>query len=151
LQAGDSPLAASKYRWLTNPNNMDREHWNSFKALRESTPKTARAWGIKEVAMSLWHYTSRTWAEKGWKRWLGWALRSRLEPMKKAAVTIRNHLWGIINATVLNVYSSHAESINSRIKMIKACSCGSRNKLRFRNAIYCHLDGLSLYSERLGL
>ena len=79
--------------------------------------------------MSLWHYVSRTWAEKAWKRWLSSALRSRLEPMKKAAATIRNHLWGIINAIVLDVHNGHAESINSRIKMIKIRSCGFRNKL----------------------
>lgn len=149
LQAGDSPLTGSKYRWLTNPNNMDRERWNSFKALRESTLKTARAWGIKQLAMSLWHYVSRTWAEKAWKRWLSWAMRSRLEPMKKAAATLRNHLWGIINAIVLNVHNGHAESMNSRIKMIKTRSCGFRNKLRFRNAIYFHLGGLDLYPKGL--
>ena len=147
LQKGDSALTGSKYRWLTNPHNMDRERWNSFKALRESTLKTARAWGIKELAMSLWHYVNRMWAEKAWKRWLSWALRSRLEPMKKAAATIRNHLWGIINAIVLNVHNGHAESMNSRIKMIKTRSCGFRNKLRFRNAIYFHLGGLDLYPE----
>ncbi|WP_330178370.1 hypothetical protein [Candidatus Vondammii sp. HM_W22] len=36
-----------------------------FKALRDSTLKIARAWGIKEFAMSLWHYASKTWARKG--------------------------------------------------------------------------------------
>ena len=149
LQAGDSTLTGSKYRWQTFPNNMDRGRWNSFKALRESTLKTARAWGIKQLAMSLWHYVSRTWAEKAWKRWLSWALRSRLEPMKKAATTIRNPLWGIINAIVLDVHNGHAESINSRIKMIKTRRCGFRNKRRFRNAIYFHLGGLDLYPKGL--
>ena len=47
LQKGDSALTGSKYRWLTNPHNMDRERWNSFKALRESTLKTARAWASR--------------------------------------------------------------------------------------------------------
>uniref|UniRef100_UPI003AF8A40C hypothetical protein n=1 Tax=Thiolapillus sp. TaxID=2017437 RepID=UPI003AF8A40C len=39
------------------------------KALRDSTLKTARAWAIKELAMSLWHYVSKTWARKGWEQW----------------------------------------------------------------------------------
>ncbi|WP_419648623.1 transposase [Thiolapillus sp.] len=38
--------------------------------------------------MSLWHYVSKTWARKGWEQWLSWAVRSRLEPIKKVAKTI---------------------------------------------------------------
>ena len=100
---------------------------------------------VKEFAMTLWNYTSRTWAEKGWKRWLSWAIRSRLEPVKKVARTIREHLWGILNAVVLKADNGGAESLNSRIKMIKVRSRGFRNKERFRNAIYFHLGGLNLY------
>lgn len=53
----------------------------TLKELRESTLKSARAWAIKEFAMSPWHYVSKTWARKGWERWLSWAVRSRLSPM----------------------------------------------------------------------
>jgi len=142
---GRDDLARTKHRWLMNPQNMSVEQWRGFKALRESTLKTARAWAIKEFGMSLWHYSSRTWAEKGWQRWLSWATRSRLEPVKKVARTIKEHLWGIINAVVLKADNGGAESINSRIKMIKVRSRGFRNKERFRNAIYFHLGGLDLY------
>ena len=94
--------------------------------------------------MSQWHYVSRTWARKGWERWLSWAMRCRLEPVRQAAGTIRNHLWGILNAIVLKVTNGPAEGINSRIKMIKVRSRGFRNKQRFANAIYFHLGGLDL-------
>ncbi|WP_445083863.1 transposase [Candidatus Vondammii sp. HM_W22] len=49
---------------------MTRRQRLRFKALRDSTLKTARAWAIKEFAMSLWHCASKTWARKGWERWL---------------------------------------------------------------------------------
>jgi transposase len=126
---------------------MSRTQWYDFKSLRESTLKTARAWAIKEFAMTLWSYVSRTWAEKGWKRWLAWAVRSRLEPVKKVAKTIKTHLWGILNAIVLNANNAGAESINGRIKLIKVRSRGFRNKTRFRNAIYFHLGDLDLYPD----
>lgn len=142
---GREDLKGTKHHWLTNPANMSLRQWREFKALRESTLKTARSWAIKEFAMTLWNYTSRTWAEKGWKRWLSWAVRSQLEPVKKVARMIRDHLWGILNAVVLKVDNGGAESINSRIKMIKVRSRGFRNKKRFRNAIYFHLGGLDLY------
>jgi transposase len=44
---------------------------------RDSTLKTARAWAIKELAMSLWRYVSKTWASKGWEKRMSWAVRSR--------------------------------------------------------------------------
>jgi len=145
LAEGRDDLTRTKHHWLMNPQNMSLGQWRGFKALRESTLRTARAWAIKEFAMSLWHYSSRTWATKAWVRWLSWAVRSRLEPVKKVARTVKEHLWGIINAVVLKADNGGAESINSRIKMIKVRSRGFRNKDRFRNAVYFHLGGLDLY------
>lgn len=135
--------------WLTNPANMSAKQWRWFRDLRESSLKTARAWALKEAAMGLWHYARRPWAVKAWKKWLSWAVRCRLEPMKKVARTIKEHFWGILNAIILKVTNGPAESINSRIKTIKVRSRGFRNKERFRNAIYFHLGGLNLYPESI--
>ncbi len=76
-------------------------------------------------------------------------MRSGLEPIKKVAGTIKNHLWGILNAIVLEVNNGPAESLNSRIKIIKVHSRGFRRKERFANAIYSHLGGLNLYPEEV--
>lgn len=147
MAEGYEDLKGSKYDWLTNSKNMTRQQKQGFKALRDSTLKTARAWAIKEFAMSLWHYVSKTWARKGWEQWLSWAVRCRLDPIKEVARTIKQHLWGILNAVVLKVSNGPAEGLNSRIKMIKVRSRGFRNKERFANAIYFHLGGLDLYPE----
>lgn len=95
--------------------------------------------------MGLWHYLTRWGAERGWQRWLSWAKRCRMGPMVKVARTVEKHLWGIVNAVVLRVDNASAESINSRIKMIKTRARGFRNKERFRTAIYFYLGGLDLY------
>ena len=147
MSEGWEDLKGTKYDWLTNLRNLSRKRQCEFKVLRASTLKTARAWAIKDLAMHLWDYVSRTWAEKRWKQWLSWAVRSRLEPIKKVARTIKAHLWGIINAIILKVSNGASESINSRINMIKIRSRGFRNKARYKNAIYFHLGGLDLYPE----
>ena len=140
-------LTGTKYDWLTNPKNMSARQKKRFNQLKTSSLKTARAWAIKEFSQNLWHYVHPTWALKGWKRWLSWAMRCRLEPMKDAAETIKNHLWGIINAVILKVSNGPAESINSRIKTVKVRARGFRNIQRFINAIYFYLGGLDLYPE----
>jgi transposase len=147
LVQGCSELTGTKHVWLTSRANMSINQLIWFKKLRESSLKTARAWALKETAMGLWHYVSRTWALKGWKKWLSWAFRSRLPQIRKVAWTVKNHLWGILNAIVLKANNGLAESLNSRIKMIKIRSRGFRNKERFRAAIYFHLGGLDLYPE----
>jgi len=147
MSEGWEDLKGTKYDWLTNLRNLSRKRQRSFKILRKSTLKTARAWAIKDLAMHLWNYVSRTWAEKRWKQWLSWAVRCRLEPVKKVARTIKEHLWGILNAILLKTSNGASESINSRVKMLKIRSRGFRNKARYRNAIYFHLGGLKLYPE----
>ena len=146
---GDDRLTRTKYLWLQNPENMSEDRHEAFENLRDTNLKVARAWAIKETARDLWGYVRRTWAEKAWKKWLGWIARCRLEPMKKAGRTIKEHLWGIINAIVLRVTNAGSESINARIQWIKRTACGFRNRERFRNAILFHCGGLDLYPSSL--
>ena len=145
MAQGDETLKGSKHDWLYNLKNMTLKRKRQFKSLRESTLRTARAWGIKQLAMSLWHYASKVWACKRWPQWLSSAMRCRLAPMKRVAQTIKKHLWGILNAIVLKVSNGPAEGIHNRIKMVKVRSRGFRNKQRFANAIFFYLGGLDLY------
>jgi len=147
MQEGWDDLKGTKYDWLTNLRNLPRKRQCTFKVLRASTLKTARAWAIKTLAMKLWHYASRTWAKKGWTQWYAWAIRSRLAPIKKVARTIKTHLWGILNAVLLQANNGASESMNSRIQGLKIRSRGFRNKARYIQAIYFHFGGLELYPE----
>ncbi len=150
LQAqGDDRLKKSKYLWLTNPANQNRKQKNAFQSLRHSELKVARAWAIKELAMTLWGYVSRGWAERMWKRWYSWAIRCRLEPIKKVARMIKRHWQGVINAVTSNITNASSEGMNSKIQWIKRKACGYRNRERFRNAIYFHLGGLDLYPKAI--
>lgn len=147
LSEGDAMLKGPKYQWLQNPHNMSKAQERHFAVLRDSHLKTARAWAMKEMAMDIWRYQSRGWAVKARDQWFVWAQRCRLAPMKKVAATLKEHLWGILNAIVLGVHNGHAESSNARIQRIKARACGFRNRERFRNAIYFHCGGLDLMPE----
>lgn len=144
-RVGDDRLKQSKYLWLMNPHGLDGDQKQRFQALRCSELKVARAWAIKELAMNLWDYVRRGWAEKMWNRWYGWAIRSRLEPIKRVARMIKRHWDGVMNAVTSNITNATSEGMNSKIQWIKRKACGYRNRERFRNAIYFHLGGLDLY------
>ncbi len=116
---GDNRLKGTKYLWLQSPDALNEERWEHLDALRNASLKTARAWAIKELASTLWTYRSRGWARKAWLRWYDWAIRSRLEPIKKAARMVKKNLDGILNATVMGVTNARSEAINAKIQWIK--------------------------------
>lgn len=61
----------------------------------------------------------------------------RLDPIKKVARMVKNHLVGILNAVVLGATNAMAEGgINSAIQRIKYNARGYRNRDNFRAAIY---------------
>ncbi|MEZ6015617.1 MAG: ISL3 family transposase [Planctomycetota bacterium] len=141
---GDRSLVRTNFLWLRNPENMDKNQSAFFDRMKRIAVRTSLAWALKEQAMCLWHYSSRTWTRKGWDAWISWAKRSRLEPMKKVAASISSHVDGIINAVVLSATNAASESIDASIQCVKRMACGFRNRERFRNAIYFHLGGLDL-------
>jgi len=145
MKDGDDILKGTKYYWLQNPRNMTVRRRRELGDLRSANLQTGRGWSLKATAMDLWHYSTRGWAKKAWRWWIGWAMRSRLEPMKKVARMVRNHLNGILNAIIHKVTNAGSESINSKIQWIKRQACGFRNRSRFRTAIFFHCGGLDLY------
>jgi transposase len=145
LAHGDDSLKGTRFIWLANPDNMDAAASGTLDALHQMNLKTGKAWAFKETAMCIWRFAQRSRAKAEWKAWIAKAVRSRLEPIKKVARMIRDHLWGIVNAMALKITNAASESINSKVQRIKRAACGFRNRDRFRNAILFHLGALDLY------
>lgn len=67
--------------------------------------------------------------------------------VKNMVLTLKLHLWGILNELSLGVHNGHAENTHARSQRIKARACGFRSRERFRNAIYFHCGGLEIMPE----
>ena len=141
----ENGLTGKRFLWLRNSASLSYSQRQNLKALRSIATKTGRAWLLKEYARQLWDYSSKTWAEKAWMKWYSKAIRSRLEPIKMIARSIKKNLWGILNAITHDANNGMAESINSKIKMLKVKCRGFRNSERFKTAILFHCGGFSLY------
>ena len=59
--------------------------------------QTVRAYLLKEQFQQFWDYDSPTWAGKILDQWIALVMRSRIEPMKKVAKTLRSHRKLILN------------------------------------------------------
>ena len=148
-ERGDDRLVGSKHLWLYHPDRLPEQRAERFEALRRSTLKTARAWSIKELAMEMWESPDRETATAIFQAWYGWAIRSRLEPIKRVARMIKRHLTGVLNAIATGATNARLEGLNTKVQWLKRSARGFRNRDRFRNAIYFHLGGLDLYPAAL--
>jgi transposase len=137
-------LHLSRYIWMRNEKNLTARHRQIKDQLSQVATKTARAWAILSYAKTLWDYTNSETAINAWKKWYGWAIRSRLKPMKTAANAIKEKLWGIVNAIVEKRTNAMAESINAKLKMIKVRAKGFRSEERYKTTIMFYLGGLKL-------
>lgn len=145
MESGDETLKGSKYLWLYSRENVPERRRDEFAALMRQELKVGRAWAIKEALRRLWHYVYPASGWKFWKRWYFWATHSRLEPIRKAAETIRRHIDNILTYYQHPVTNAMSEGLNSKIQKIKSMACGFRNTENFKTAIYFHCGGLDLY------
>jgi transposase len=144
-ERGDETLSRTRHLWLYHPDNLPEKHRATFDELVAKALKTSRAWALKELAMEMWESRDREDATAIFEGWYSWAIRSRLEPMKRVARTMKRHLAGILTAIASGVTNARLEGINTVIQGLKRSARGFRNRDRFRTAIYFHLGGLQLY------
>lgn len=142
---GNSILKGTKFMWLYCQEKLPFSYQESFFELKASNLKTARAWAIKESLRDLWRSESRAEVETFWRRWYFWASHSRLQPVKKIANTLKDHLYGILCYCKHRITNALTEGINSQIETLRKAACGFRNKQVFRTVILFHLGGLDMY------
>jgi transposase len=142
---GDDTLTGSRNMWLYGEENLPEKYEAVFAALRAADLKTARAWAIKESLRQLWKQRSRAAGERWWKSWNAWAVRSRLEPIKKVSAMIHRHLPNVLTYFKHRITNAGSEAINSVIQMLKKRAFGYRSFPNFRTAVLFHCGGLSLY------
>jgi len=148
-EGGDDTLKGTKHLWLYHPDRLPEKHRERFDALAAKALKTSRAWMLKELAMEMWEARDAAEAVEIFKGWYSWAIRSRLEPIKRVARMLRRHLEGVLNAIRSGVTNARLEGLATRIQWLKRSARGYRNRERFRAAIYFHLGGLNLYPASL--
>lgn len=142
---GDDRLKRTKYLWLSSQENVGESRLPLFQELQQSELKTARAYAIKETLRHLWGYQSQGWARRFFKGWYGWAIRSRLEPVKQVARMLARRLGNVITYCQHAITNAVAEGLNSKIMAIKRRAGGYRNPTNFKTVIYFYCAGLRLY------
>ncbi len=146
LQAiGDDILKNTRQLWLYGMENVPAQHARRFDEIKEINLETSRAWMIKEVFRGFWLSPGVKAAERYFEKWYGWAIRSRLDPVKKVARMCKAHVGNILTFFVHRLTNGPIEGLNNKIQGLIKKAFGYRSKERFKNDIFFHLGGLDLY------
>jgi transposase len=137
IRAGESRRMASegrapvlkKSRWLLlkRQENLKPEQRFRLRDLLRYNLKTVRAYLLKEAFQQLWEYNSPIWAGRFLDEWCRQVMRSRIEPMKKIARSLREHRELILNyfrAQKL-LSSGVVEGLNNKAKVTMRNPMGS--------------------------
>ena len=144
---GSDMLAGSRYSWLKSPENLGEDQRRILDDLCGRNLKTSRAWAIKETFNEFWASRNEAFAEGVFRRWYSWAIRSRLEPVKRVARMLKKHYYGLETWFEHRISNAVSEGLNSRIQTLKSAARGFRNFANYRTRILFFCGKLDMRPE----
>ena len=137
-------LTSTRYIWLKNPENLTAKQKKQLETLRHENMKTAKVYQMKLTFQDIYRIQEPEAANEAIKKWLSWAARSRIEPVKRFGKMVKEHYAGIMHYFISRLTTGKMEGINSRIQEIKRRARGFRNIDNFITMIYLETAGLEL-------
>jgi transposase len=137
-------LKHSRWVLLNRPENLTEQQSVKLKELLKYNLKAVRAYLLREEFQRFWEYRSPFWARRFLREWCTKALRSRIEPMKAVARTLRKHEELLLNWFVAKgtISSGTVEGLNYNAKLTMKKAYGYRTLLGVKIALYHRLGAL---------
>jgi transposase len=131
-------LKNTKYLWLKNYVNLTCSEIQKITELKKQKYKlkTVRAMQMKEAFQDIYLALTKEEFQLGFKHWISWAKRSRLEPMKKAAKSIQKHWDGVMKWFDTRLSNGFLEGMNTKIQAAKRKAYGYRSFRSYSTIIY---------------
>jgi transposase len=133
-------------RWLVlkRPEHLTEKQEPRLADLLRFNLRTVRAYLLKEDFQAFWEYVSPAWAGKFLDRWCRRTMRSRLEPMKKIAASLRAHRELILNwfRARKEISAAAVEGLNGKLKLVTKRAYGFRGYRCLEVALYHALGDL---------
>ncbi len=141
---GWSILKRSRWLLLRRRKNLSGKQRYRLRNILQWDLRTVRAYLLKESLNALWEYKSPTYAGRCLDAWCRQVMRSRLDPMKKVARSLRNHRELILNwFHARRQYNSGVvEGMNTIVKLRFRQAFGFRTFDGIEVALYHQLGAL---------
>lgn len=135
-----------KSRWclLKRKEHLTDRQTVKLQELLQYNLQSVRAYLLREDFQRFWEYVSPTWAGKFLDEWCRRTMRSRLDPLKKVARTLRSHRELILNWFVARgeISAGAVEGLNNKVKLVARKSYGFRTARVAKLALFHNLGRL---------
>ena len=129
-----------------NPQGWSARQTNAMHWLQHSTLKSARAWRLKMALRAVYAKAAQDNHEAQAKEdlldWISWARRSRLEPFKKFAQTLKNRFDAVVRGMLDNRSNAYVEAMNGLLQQAKRAARGFRTASHFIAIAYLRMSKL---------
>ena len=131
-------LKDARYSVLKNRENLTANQKTKLDELLMSklNLKTVRAFHIRENFQTIYKAKTNEEYITLLKKWYFWATHSKIEPIKKAAYTIKRHWDGIVKWKESQINNGILEGLNSVIQAAKSKARGFRTLKNFKLIAY---------------
>lgn len=143
-QAGQEVLKHSRWCLLKRPENLNEKQTAKLAELLRCNLRSVRAWLQREDFQRFWEYRSWYWAGQFLGDWCDRAMRSRLEPMKKVARSLREHAGLLLNwfRAKGTISAGVVEGMNYNVKLTMKKAYGFRSLGVLKVSLYHKLGAL---------
>ncbi len=137
-------LKGGRWLLLKRPDNLTEKQAVKLSELLEYNLKSIRSYLMKEDFQQFWTYTHPAWAGKFLDQWCTRAMRSKIEPMKAVARTLRSKRGLLLNwfRAEGQLSSGVVEGFNNKVKLVTRKAYGFRTQKAYETAIYHNLGKL---------
>jgi len=137
-------LKRSRWCLLKNPENLTGTQSDKLRELLQYNLRSVRAYLLKEEFQLLWEYVSAAWAGRFLDHWCAKVMRSRIEPMKRIARSLRSHRELILNwfHAKGTISAGAVEGLNNKLKVTFRKAYGFRSLRITEIALYHALGRL---------
>lgn len=137
-------LKHSRWCLLKRPSNLTSKQTVKLAEVLSYNLKTARSHLLREEFQRFWEYKSAYWAGRYLREWCVRVMRSRIEPMKKVARSLRKHSELILNwfRAKGTISAGVVEGLNNKAKRTMRIAYGFGMFSAIENALYHVLGDL---------
>jgi transposase len=101
-----------------NPWNLTQPEQEKLAEVQKHNRPLYRAYLLKETLAAILDGGQVNVARAKLAEWTGWAARSRLEPLKKLARTVKEHAEGIVGYVATGLSNGRVEGLNGKVRTI---------------------------------
>jgi len=137
-------LKHSRWCLLKRPENLTDRETVKLAELLKYNLQSVRSHLMREDFQRFWEYVSPGWAGRFLDQWCTRAMRSKIEPMKKIARSLRSHRALLLNwfRAKGTISSGSVEGLNNKAKLTTRRAYGFRTYEAIEIALYHSLGAL---------